>query len=110
MAEGESADKQTGVQHDQPTLEAIIKGVFQRILKASTSHAAEGEANELRTRISRTNSGTSIIPFSTVLRCDKKSYGSGVQFNSLTTVVYILEVFIGLWIPSIVCIFNSAWS
>ena len=46
MAEGESADKQTGVQLDQPTLEAIIEGVSQRILKASTSRAAEGEPNE----------------------------------------------------------------
>ena len=30
--------------------------------------------------------------------------------NSLTTVGYLLEVFIGLWIPSMVRIFTSAWS
>ena len=55
MAEGEAAaDKQTTVQLDQPTLEAIIEGVSQRILsRASTSRAAEGEATEgLRDRSS----------------------------------------------------------
>ena len=46
MAEGESADNQTGVPLDQPTLEAIIEGVSQRILKASTGRAAESEASE----------------------------------------------------------------
>ena len=30
--------------------------------------------------------------------------------NSLTTVGYLLEVFIRLWIPSMVRIFTSAWS
>ena len=30
--------------------------------------------------------------------------------NSLTTVGYLLEVFIKLWIPSMVHIFTSAWS
>ena len=30
-------------------------------------------------------------------------------FNSLTTVGYVLEVFIRLWIPSMVRIFTSAW-
>ena len=38
--------QQTAVQLDQPTLEAIIEGVSQRILQASTSRAAEGESNE----------------------------------------------------------------
>ena len=48
MAEGEAAaDKQTTVQLDKPTLEAIIEGVSQRILsQASTSYAEEGEATE----------------------------------------------------------------
>lgn len=48
MAEGEAAaDKQTTVQLNQPTLEAIIEGVSQRILsRASTSRTAEGEATE----------------------------------------------------------------
>ena len=48
MAEGEAAaDKQTTMQLNQPTLEAIIEGVSQRILsRASTSRAAEGEATE----------------------------------------------------------------
>ena len=48
MAEGEAAvDKQTSVQLNQPTLEAIIEGVLQRILsRASTSRTAEVEATE----------------------------------------------------------------
>ena len=33
-----------------------------------------------------------------------------MQFNSLTTVGYLLGVFIKLWIPSTVRIFTSAWS
>ena len=33
-----------------------------------------------------------------------------IRFNSLTTVGYLLEVFIRLWIPSMVRIFTSAWS
>ena len=32
------------------------------------------------------------------------------SLNSLTTVGYLLEVFIRLWIPSMVRIFTSAWS
>ena len=31
-------------------------------------------------------------------------------FNSLTTVGYLLELFIRLWIPSLVRISTSAWS
>ena len=48
MAEREAAaDKQTTVQLNQPTLEAIIEGVSQCILsQASTSRAAEGEVTE----------------------------------------------------------------
>ena len=30
--------------------------------------------------------------------------------NSLTSVGYLLEVFIGLWIPSLIRISTSAWS
>ena len=33
-----------------------------------------------------------------------------VSINSLTTVGYLLDVFIKLWIPSMVRIFTSAWS
>ena len=33
-----------------------------------------------------------------------------IDVNSLTTVGYLLEVFIRLWIPSMVRIFTSAWS
>ena len=76
MAEEESADKQTAMQLDQPTLEAVIEGVSQRILQASTSRAAEDESitreSEPRTRVSRTDSSTPIVPFSTILRCDPK--------------------------------------
>ena len=35
---------------------------------------------------------------------------SGTPLNSLTTVGYLLDVFIKLWIPSMVRIFTSAWS
>ena len=35
---------------------------------------------------------------------------SVVLVNSLTTVDYLMEVLIKLWIPSLVCIFTSAWS
>ena len=31
-------------------------------------------------------------------------------FNSLTTVGYLLDVFIKLWIPSMLRIFTSTWS
>ena len=33
-----------------------------------------------------------------------------LTLNSLTTVGYLLEVFIGLWIPSMVRTFTFAWS
>ena len=33
-----------------------------------------------------------------------------IQINSLTTVGYLLEVFLRLWIPFLVCISASAWS
>ena len=48
MAERKTAaDKQTTVQLDQATLEAIIEGVSQRILsRGSTSRSAEGEVTE----------------------------------------------------------------
>ena len=36
--------------------------------------------------------------------------GHHSTFNSLPTVGYLLEVFIKLWIPSMVHIFTSAWS
>ena len=52
MAEGESAAKQTGVQLDQLTLDAIIEGVSQRILQASTSRGTDGEAPPERDRSS----------------------------------------------------------
>ena len=35
---------------------------------------------------------------------------TGQEINTLTTVGYLLEVFIKLWTPSMVCIFTSAWS
>jgi len=50
MAEGESAAKQTGVQLDQLTLDAIIEGVSQRILQASTSCGTDREAPPERDR------------------------------------------------------------
>ena len=46
MAEGESTAKQTGVQLDQPTFDAIIEGVSQRILQASTSRGTDGAPPE----------------------------------------------------------------
>ena len=36
--------------------------------------------------------------------------GCTLEINSLTTVDYLLDVFIKLWIPSMVHIFTSAWS
>ena len=32
------------------------------------------------------------------------------NINSVITIGYLLEVFTRLWIPSLVCIFTSAWS
>ena len=43
-------------------------------------------------------------------REEKESSTAKHVFNSLITVGYLLEVFIKLWIPSLVCIFTSAWS
>ena len=44
--------------------------------------------------------------------CIGKTVPGGIYFtvNSLTTVGYLLEVFIRLWIPSMVRIFTSAWT
>ena len=44
------------------------------------------------------------------LECKYLLYVYLRAINSLTTVGYLLEVFIRLWIPSMVRIFTSAWS
>ena len=41
---------------------------------------------------------------------DYRPHYKFMLINSLTTVGYLLEVFIRLWIPSMVRIFTSAWS
>ena len=50
-----------------------------------------------------------VSPIKVLGLCQQTPFGEQVGFNSLTTVGYLLDVFIKLWIPSMIHIFTSAW-